>query len=185
MRGSKARGVPRSPSMVMAQIRSADSASVSASRSCRPPTESMACVPLTSEMPSLDASTMGWIPARRRASAPGSAGAVELGFAFADEHQRDVGERREIATGADAALRRNDGRDAAIQQIAQALRNDRADAGKTLWRARWRGSASCRALRRERAARPLRRRGSGPRCAAAARVRRAGRERRRAIRRRC
>jgi hypothetical protein len=92
----------------------------------------MACVPLMSEMPSLDASTMGWMPARRRASAPGRRAPFELGFAFADEHQRDVGQRREIAAGADAALRRNDGRDAAIQQIAEAFRNERADAGKSL-----------------------------------------------------
>ena len=74
---------------------------------------------------------MGWIPARRRASAPGRRAPSNSASPFADEHQRDVGERREIATGADAALRRNDGRDAAIQQIAQAFGDDGPDAGKT------------------------------------------------------
>src|SRR5580698_3591842 len=58
--------------------------------------------------------------------------AAGFGFTFPDEHQRDVGEWSEIATGADTALRGNDGRDAAIQEIAKTLRDDGANTGKSL-----------------------------------------------------
>ena len=74
---------------------------------------------------------MGFDSGAAQSFGAGQASAVEIGFAFADEHQRDVGQRREIATGADAALRRNDGRHAAIQQIAQAFRDHGPDARKT------------------------------------------------------
>ncbi len=55
--------------------------------------------------------------------------AIEFRLAFADQDQRHVGERRQIAARAHAALRRNHGRDAAIEKIAEALGYQGTDAG--------------------------------------------------------
>ena len=93
---------------------------------------SMACVPLIRLMPSLGCSSIGSMPARRRASPPGSDCALEFGLAFADQHQRHVRQRRQVARSAHAALRRHHRRDAAVQQIAKAFGHQRADAGEAL-----------------------------------------------------
>ncbi len=66
----------------------------------------------------------------RSASAPGRIGALEFRLAFADQHQRHVRQRRQIARRAHAALRRNHRRDAAVDQIAQTLGHQRTDAGE-------------------------------------------------------
>ena len=157
IRWSKARGVPRSASSVRAQTTSAVSASISAAASSRQPIASMACVPLISEMPSLGCSSSGSMPARAQRLAARHARAAELRLAFADQHQRHVRQRREVARRAHAALRRHHRRDAAIQQLAQALGHQRADARRSLSPARWRGSASWRAPRRAPADRRRRR----------------------------
>ncbi len=57
--------------------------------------------------------------------------AFVLGLAFADHHQRHVGERGEIATGADASTRGDHRRDAAVEEVAQSFRDQGADAGES------------------------------------------------------
>ena len=66
----------------------------------------MACVPLSSARPSLAASCTG---CNRHAAAlrrPHALALVER-FALADDHERQMGQRRQIAAGADRALLRN------------------------------------------------------------------------------
>lgn len=54
--------------------------------------------------------------------------AVESCFAFTDEHERDMGERREVARCADGADCGDDGGDACVQQMDDLLDDDRTDA---------------------------------------------------------
>ena len=58
--------------------------------------------------------------------------ASELGFAFPNQHQRHMREWRQIAAGADASFTRDEGRYAAIEELAETLRHQRPDPGKTL-----------------------------------------------------
>ena len=103
-----------------------------AASSSRQPMASIACVPLIRLMPSLGCRSIGSMPARAQRLAARQDRAFEFRLAFADQHQRHVGQRREIARRAHAALRRHDRRDAAIQQIAEALGDQRPDAGESL-----------------------------------------------------
>ena len=64
----------------------------------------MSCVPLMRASPSLASSTTGARPAAARASAPESDAALGRADAFADEGQREVGQGREVAARAHAAL---------------------------------------------------------------------------------
>ena len=144
---SNARGVPFNPSSDMAHITSAARARNSHCSSSRQPTASIACVPLSSEIPSFDCRSTARF--RRVSGLPRRhAHALEFGFALADQHQRHVGQRRQIAAGAHASARGNDRRNTTIQQVAQTLGDQRPDSRKSLARARWRGSASWLAFRR-------------------------------------
>ena len=131
---------------IIAQATSAISASLSAvQQRQRSPSASIACVPLTSEMPFFGMQRRRG--STRRAAAPRRRHprALELRLAFADQHQRHVGQRSQIAARPDAAPRRHHRRDAAIQQIAQPLAPPPAGCPKRPSPARSRGSASSRA----------------------------------------
>jgi len=80
----------------------------------------MYCVPLMSASPSLASSTIGSIPARARASAPDKR-SLGGGLPFAEQNEREVRERREIARRADRALCWNPGHDIAIEQGCQTI----------------------------------------------------------------
>ena len=54
------------------------------------------------------------------------------GFAFADQHQGQMRKRREVATGAHRSARRDDGMDAAIQELDEQLEGFDSDAGESL-----------------------------------------------------
>ena len=127
-RASNARTVPLSASSDSAPAMSAIRQVISASSTARPPTAVMCWVPLRSVRPSLASSTSGSIPARRSASRAGIDLAAELGLALADHAEREVGERREVAGGADAAARRDHRVDAGVEQLAQPLAAHRAGA---------------------------------------------------------
>ena len=53
-------------------------------------------------------------------------------FAFADDRERQMGQRSEIATGANRTFFGNDGRDAALEQREQSFNHDRTRAAQAL-----------------------------------------------------
>ena len=85
----------------------------------------MNCVPLISDSPSFASSRTGASPTAASASAAGEQLALDPRLAFADERQREVGERREVAARADRAAARHVRQDAAVQALEQQL--DRLD----------------------------------------------------------
>ena len=108
MRSSKAVSVPLSASQHSPPSTSAVSTRVSAASSARVPTASMACVPLISEIVSLASSTSGLICARFSASALGTRTALLVeALALADQSQRQMRQRSQIAARTYAALRRH------------------------------------------------------------------------------
>ena len=72
------------------------------------------------------------MPARAEGFGARQDRAAELRLPFADQHQRDVRQRRQVARRAHAALRRDHRRHAAVQQLAQALGHQRPDAREPL-----------------------------------------------------
>ena len=68
----------------------------------------MNCVPLMSDSPSFAWSRTGVSPAAASASAPGMRTPVDERLALADERQREVRERREIAARTDRAAGRHE-----------------------------------------------------------------------------
>ena len=140
--GMRARGVdpvverPRRAAQRVQRERADDIGGVGQESARRPssrqPMASIACVPLMRLMPSLGCRSIGSMPGAPQRLAAGEDCALELRFAFADQDQRHVGERSQIARRAHAALRRHDGRDAAIQQIAEPLGDQRPDAREAL-----------------------------------------------------
>ena len=131
------------------------------------------CVPLISASPSLAARVSGASPAAASASAPGRTPAVVLGLARAEHHRGHVGERREVARGADRALHRHDRGHAAREHRLRAAR--RAASARPRRRGRARASFSA-IISRDDGARGRRRRrpssATGSGCAAAGRCRR-------------
>ena len=121
-----------------------------------------ACVPLISASPSFGAER-DRREARRaaRAAAPGTCAVAVPRLALADEHEREVRERREVAARADRAAARHDRVHAAVQQREQRL--ERLDAGcrRSRGRARWRAAPSSRARCGPGAGRRRRPRGCG------------------------
>ncbi len=67
---------------------------------------SIACVPLIRLMPSLECSSMAAMPGARSASPPGRIAAFEFRLAFADQHQRHVRQRSQIAAARPRCLAR-------------------------------------------------------------------------------
>ena len=74
-----------------------------------------------------------------------SASGCDVGFAFADQHQRQVRERREIAARADRSARRHARMDARVQQRDAALRASRLGCRRIPSPARSRAAPSSRA----------------------------------------
>ena len=117
---------PWSDSSESAQARSAVRASRRARTSASAAIEAMNCVPLISDSPSFAASLIGSSPAAARASAPRVERPVEPRPTLADERQREVCERREIAARADRSARGDARQHAAVEALDQQL--DRLDA---------------------------------------------------------
>ena len=81
----------------------------------------MNCVPLTSESPSFAASRIGSRPGRRERVRARQQLAVEPRLALADQRQREVRERREVAARADRAAARDARQHAAVEALEQQL----------------------------------------------------------------
>ena len=106
MRSWKGPTEARSPSRLMAPMRSAESRSASPSATARQPMAAMNCVPLRRLRPSLASSESGARPAAGSAGAGRLARAVlrqQLALAHHSEHE--VRRRREVAGGAQRAAR--------------------------------------------------------------------------------
>ena len=86
----------------------------------------MNCVPLISESPSFACSRTGSRPTRSSATPPGKQLALEPGLPLADERQREVRERCEVAARADRAAARHVRQQPAVDALDQEL--DRLDA---------------------------------------------------------
>ena len=85
------------------------------------PIAAMNCVPLISARPSLAPSSSGCRPAARSASAAGQHLAADLREALADQHQREVRQRSQVAAGAQRAARGHHRVHAGSQQVEQQL----------------------------------------------------------------
>ena len=91
----------------------------------------ISCVPLSSASPSLAPSSSGSRPARASASAPGPGPAPStVASPSPMTHQRDVGQRRQVARRAQAAARRHDRVDRGVEHRDQQLDDLGADAGQ-------------------------------------------------------
>ena len=188
---SKAAPVPSIASRLMAPMTSAVSASRSASWWARQPMPAMSCVPLRSASPSLAPSVeRRQAGARQRLAAGTGPGAVDGRLALADEHERDVRQRRQVARRAEAAARRHDRVDGRVEHADQQLDEPRRGRRRARPPARWRAGGAWPARPRPAAGRRRRRRGSARGCAGAPRsgparcARRRGRRSRSSRRRR-
>ncbi len=79
-------------------------------------------VPLVMASPSRRWMPSGVMPSRAKTSAVGRAPdavALDEDLALADERQCNVGQLHQVAAGADAAVARHDGGDAAVEQLGQ------------------------------------------------------------------
>ena len=85
----------------------------------------MNCVPLIEREPLLRRQLHRLEPDARERLRPRQPLAVDPRLALADERQREVRERREVAGGADRAAARHDGQHAAVEEREQQL--DRLD----------------------------------------------------------
>ena len=120
-RSSKTRSEPSAASTLIAAVTSAVRTSRSARATARIPIASMPCVPLTSASPSLALSSSGSSPAERRTSPAGRAVAVHEQLAAADEREREVRERRQVARRAERSLLGHDGDQVAVQHLDHPL----------------------------------------------------------------
>ena len=129
MRGSNGPSLPFAASVASAPVTSAVCKARSASNSPASASAVLTWVPLSSASPSLGPSSSGASPCRASA-----ADASPLAEERAHPHQRrrHVRERREVARGADRALRRDDGQQAARQAGFQHLDHRPAHARSAL-----------------------------------------------------
>ena len=118
--------------MLSAAAMSAARASRCAAASASPSSAVDACVPLMSASPSFGPSVAGVRPARASAAAPGRDVDRRATSPFADQDQREVRQRREVAAGADRAARRHHRVHAAVQQRDQQVERLEPDAGEPL-----------------------------------------------------
>ena len=81
----------------------------------------LSCVPLISARPSFASSAIGSKPAALRHTSAPARRARRHRFAFADQAQRQMRERREIAGGADRAAFRNDRQHVVVEQREQRI----------------------------------------------------------------
>ena len=70
-------------------------------------------------------------PGAFQGRATGHSAAASLRLTLADHHQREMGERSEVAGCADAAARRDEGMDPGVEHRAQQLRDGHAHARET------------------------------------------------------
>ena len=144
---------------------------------------SIPSVPLISASPSLAISVTGSMPASPSACAAAHRRAARVGdLALADQHERAVRERREVAARAERAVLRHDRGDPGVEQREHRLGQQRPRAGAAHRRACARAAASSPARPRARPAGPCRRRASARARAAAPRGARPGSRRWRASR---
>jgi hypothetical protein len=108
--------VPSSASTLIAATTLAVRASRSASARTSAPIAPIICVPLRSARPSFGLERRGLEAGLAQGDRAPARPAAELDLARADERQREVGERREVARGADAALLRHDRVDAQAEE---------------------------------------------------------------------
>ena len=122
------------PSIESAAATSAARASRSAPATASAATAVDGCVPLMSASPSFGPSVTGDSPARRERlpSAAHRRIVTHPGVALADEHERQVGERGEVAARADRSAARHARVDAAVEEVEQPLERRAADAGEAL-----------------------------------------------------
>ena len=106
---------PWSASSESAHARSAVAASRRARTIPSAAIAAMNCVPLTSDRPSLLASRIGSRPTLAQRSRAVEELAVDHRLALADEREREVRERSEVAARADRATRGDDGKHAAVE----------------------------------------------------------------------
>ena len=126
--GRTAPSLPRAASTVSAPITSAASSTGSNVNSACSASAVETCVPLMSARPSLAASASGARPARAQHLGRRTTRAVDDELAFADQRQRQVRERREVARGADRSLRRNERNEAGVVDREQRVDDDLAHA---------------------------------------------------------
>ncbi len=119
--GWKLVGEPCSASSDIAQAMSAVAASLRARTRSRAAVAVMNCVPLISESPSFAASVTGVSPAAASASAARSPTSVQRRLALADERQREMRERREVAARAHRAPGRDVRDDAGVEHVDEQL----------------------------------------------------------------
>ena len=112
---------PCSASSESAHAMSAARASRWARTSAERAIAAMNCVPLTSERPFLRPSRIGSSPTRAERLPARQPLAVEPGLALADERQREVRERREVAARADRAAARHVGRTPRFEALDEQL----------------------------------------------------------------
>ena len=105
-------------------------ASRSAPSSASAATAVDACVPLMSARPSFASSATGASPARASAAPPSSAAAsvADRRVPFADQHERQVRQRREVAARADRSAARHDRMDARVERVDQPIERRAPDA---------------------------------------------------------
>ncbi len=134
MRASNGWIEPRSASIDSAAAMSAARASRSAPASASAATAVDGCVPLISARPSfgpsVDRLEAGGV--ERVASGHDARIVADRRVAFADQHQRQVRERREVAAGADRPAARHARVHAAVEQREQQLERRAPDAGEAL-----------------------------------------------------
>ncbi len=106
-------------------------------------------------------------PGAGQRGASGEPLVADEGLALADEHQRQVGQRREVARGAHAAALGDDRDDAAVQHVERELERAGAGCRSAPWRARCSAGGAAPAPRGRAAASRRRRRGRGGGCAGA------------------
>ena len=131
MRGSKGVSEPLIASVDSAPATTAACITRSAPMSAARAMAVETWVPLSSARPSLGPSTTGSRPTRARAAAPPRVRPSIWSFALADCHERQMGERREVAGGADRALGGDHGEDVMGDHRGQQIQGCRGDAGMT------------------------------------------------------
>ena len=122
MRASNGVSLPRAASTDSAPATQAAANTFSAWNRAPSASAVETCVPLRSARPSFGCSASGSSPARRSASTRIVLAARVARAADAEQHGGQMRERREIAGGADRALRRDAGIDLVVDEPAERLR---------------------------------------------------------------
>ncbi len=136
MRASKGVRLPSAASTDIAPVMMEPASRSSAANSASSASAVETCVPFRSARPSFGPSSSGSMPAAFSARRAVLLLALHAHAALADQREREVRERREVAGGADRALRGHDGMDAGVDEREQPLDHDRAHAREAAREAR-------------------------------------------------